>query len=68
MPWVQNFGHAVAIGVGTLVTMYLLSVMWFWFKARKFNNVEKISAEDLRERLATLSPDRLVVNRRCAQP
>ena len=33
----------------------------FWVRARKYNEIEKISAANLNERLKTLSPDRLVV-------
>ena len=59
--WVQNFGHAVLYLVLLLLGAYLVSVLTFSFKARKFNNIQKISAESLRERLQTLDPDKLVI-------
>ncbi len=61
MAWVQRLGHAVAL-VGLLIVVgYAVSVVVFSVKARKYNKIDKISAEALREKLQALSPDKLVV-------
>ena len=59
--WVQTFGHAVLYLVLLIVACYLVSVAVFWVRARKYNEIEKITAVGLNERLKTLSPDKLVV-------
>ena len=59
--WVQNFGHAVFYLILLIVASYLVSVAFFWVRARKYEQIEKISAASLNERLKNLSPDRLVV-------
>ena len=59
--WVQNFGHAVFYTIVLIIAGYLCSIAVFWARARKYNQIEKISAADLNERLKTLGPDRLVI-------
>ena len=59
--WVQRLGHAVLFVVVLLLTGYAISILVFSVKARKYNQIEKISADDLRQRLETLDPNRLVV-------
>ena len=59
--WVQTFGHAVLYFFLLVIGLYLCSVAIFWIRARKYNQIEKISAANLNERLKTLGPDRLVV-------
>ena len=59
--WVQTFGHALFYVVLLLVGSYLVSVALFWVRARKYNQIEKISAANLNERLKHLGPDQLVV-------
>ena len=59
--WVQTFGHAVFYGILLIVGLYLCSVAVFWMRARKYNQIEKISAANLNERLKNLGPDKLVV-------
>jgi membrane protein DedA with SNARE-associated domain/rhodanese-related sulfurtransferase len=59
--WVQGVGHAVTLLFLVLAAFYLASIVIFSIKARKYNDIEKISAEDLRDRLHTLSPDKLVI-------
>jgi membrane protein DedA with SNARE-associated domain/rhodanese-related sulfurtransferase len=59
--WVQGVGHAVSLLCLLLAAGYIASIVIFTIKARKFNNIQKISAEDLRLRLETLSPDKIVV-------
>ena len=59
--WVHRLGHAVAIVGLLLVLGYVISVIVFHIKARKYNKVEKVSAEELRERLQALDPGKLVV-------
>ena len=59
--WIGRLGHAVLILVLLLLAGYLVSILIFTIKARKYNNIEKISAENLHQRLQSLTPDRLVV-------
>ena len=59
--WVQNFGHAVLYLILLVVASYLVSIAIFWVRARKYEQIEKISAASLNERLKNLSPDKLVV-------
>lgn len=59
--WVQTFGHAVFYVVLLIIGSYLVSVAMFWVRARKYNEIEKITAANLNERLKTLGPDKLVV-------
>jgi membrane protein DedA with SNARE-associated domain len=49
--WLRTLGHAVLILILLLVVSYLVSVVIFWIRARKYNQIEKVSAETLRERL-----------------
>lgn len=59
--WVGRLGHAFLF-VGLLLLLgYAVSVVKFSLQARKYNEIEKISAGNLRERLQALSPDKLVV-------
>ena len=59
--WVQTFGHAVLYAVLLIIGCYAVSVAVFWIRARKYNQIEKISAVNLTERLKNLGPDKLVV-------
>jgi membrane protein DedA with SNARE-associated domain/rhodanese-related sulfurtransferase len=59
--WLQTLGHAVLIVILTLVAAYAVSLVVFWAKARKYEKIQKISAETLRERLLTRDPSKLVV-------
>ncbi len=59
--WVQRLGHVVLIVVALLVMGYILSVLVFALRSRKYEKIEKISAESLRERLLTMDPNKLVV-------
>ena len=59
--WVHTFGHAVFYLILLVVASYLVSVAMFWVRARKYNQIEKITAANLNERLKNLSPDKLVV-------
>jgi membrane protein DedA with SNARE-associated domain/rhodanese-related sulfurtransferase len=59
--WIQNFGHAVMYLIIVLIAAYAVSVLVFWIRARKYNKIEKISAETLRERLVSGDPSRLVI-------
>jgi rhodanese-related sulfurtransferase len=59
--WLHNLGHAVFILVALLVASYAVSVVVFWIKARKYNQIEKISAETLRLRLEAGDPSRIMV-------
>jgi len=59
--WVGRLGHVVLFLVLLLVAGYAVSVIVFWIRARKYNRIDKISAEVLRERLASRDPSKLVV-------
>ena len=59
--WLQTLGHAVVIGICLLVGGYAISVVVFWIRARKYDKIEKITAETLVDRLLTRDPSKLVV-------
>ncbi len=59
--WVATLGHAVLIIFLLMLLGYAISVLVFTIKARKYNRIRKISAAELRQRLQSLTPDRLVV-------
>jgi membrane protein DedA with SNARE-associated domain/rhodanese-related sulfurtransferase len=59
--WIGRLGHAVLFVVLALIAGYAISVLIFTIRARKYNKISKISAQDLKTRLEMLSPDRLVV-------
>ena len=59
--WIENLGHAVMFLVLSIIVAYLASVLVFWIRARKYNKIEKISADVLRTRLQDGDPDRLVI-------
>jgi membrane protein DedA with SNARE-associated domain/rhodanese-related sulfurtransferase len=59
--WIATLGHAVLILFLLLAAGYALSILIFTVKARKYEKIQKISAADLKRRLETLTPDRLVV-------
>jgi membrane protein DedA with SNARE-associated domain/rhodanese-related sulfurtransferase len=54
-------GHVVLIVILLLVAGYAVSVIVFWVKARKYNQIERVSAEALRARLESRDPSRLMV-------
>jgi membrane protein DedA with SNARE-associated domain/rhodanese-related sulfurtransferase len=56
-----SVGHAVLFVVILLIAGYAVSIIIFWFRARKYNKIEKISAQTLRERLESVDPTRLVI-------
>ena len=57
----QRIGHVVLLLVLLVVLGYACSVIVFWIKARKYNRIEKISAETLRDRLERRDPSKLMV-------
>jgi membrane protein DedA with SNARE-associated domain/rhodanese-related sulfurtransferase len=59
--WLRTLGHAVLILILLLVVSYLVSVVIFWIRARKYNQIEKVSAETLRERLESRDPSKIMV-------
>jgi membrane protein DedA with SNARE-associated domain/rhodanese-related sulfurtransferase len=59
--WLHTLGHAVLIVVLLLIASYAISVVVFWIKARKYNQIEKISAETLRLRVESRDPSRIMV-------
>ena len=59
--WIGRLGHAVLFLFLLLLAGYAVSILVFTIRARKYNKISKISAHELRERLQTLTPDRLVV-------
>ena len=61
MAYVQRLGHAV-LGLALLLLLaYAVSLLLFTIKARKYNRIQKITAEELRERLQATTPDKVVV-------
>lgn len=59
--WIATLGHAVLILAGLLVLAYAVSIIVFAIKARKYEKISRISAEELKQRLEAASPNRLVV-------
>ena len=59
--YVQTLGHAALLLVLTLIAAYAVSMVVFWIKARKYNKIEKISAQTLRERLEATDGSKLVI-------
>ena len=58
---VGRVGHAVTVVVALGVLVYVLILVAFTLRARRFKKIEKIPAATLYERLQELTPDRLVV-------
>src|ERR1019366_6362240 len=56
-----TLGHAMLFVIVLLVVAYAISILVFAIKARKYDKIQKISAEDLKERVEALGHDRLVV-------
>jgi membrane protein DedA with SNARE-associated domain/rhodanese-related sulfurtransferase len=59
--WITRLGHAVLLLVLLVVAAYLISILVFTIKARKYDQIEKITARELHQRILSLDPDRLVV-------
>ena len=59
--WVAKLGHAMLSVLLLLGVAYAISILVLTIKARKYNQIEKISAHDLKQRVDALGPDRLVV-------
>ncbi len=59
--WVQRLGHAFLLIGGLLVIGYFISILVFSLKARKYNNIQKITAVSLKERLLQLDTDKIVI-------
>jgi len=57
--WLHTIGHAVLILVAILVAGYGLSVLFFLDTCRKYNKIQKVSAETLRIRLSEADPTKL---------
>jgi membrane protein DedA with SNARE-associated domain/rhodanese-related sulfurtransferase len=61
MAWIERVGHAFLLIGGLLLAGYIVSIVIFSIKARKYNKIDKISAASLQERLQNLHPDKLVI-------
>ncbi len=59
--WVNQLGHAFLFVILFLGVSYAIVIVVFTVKARKYNKIEKISAEDLRRRLELKDPSKLFV-------
>ena len=59
--WVQRLGHAVLFVGILLLAAYAVSVLVFHFKARKYNKIDKISAEALYNLIHAENPDKLFI-------
>jgi membrane protein DedA with SNARE-associated domain/rhodanese-related sulfurtransferase len=59
--WLQTLGHAVVVVIVALIAAYAISVLVFWIKARKYNKIPRIAAEDLRDRIAAHDASRLMI-------
>jgi membrane protein DedA with SNARE-associated domain/rhodanese-related sulfurtransferase len=59
--WIATLGHAVLILIGILALGYAIAILVFTVKARKYDKIRKITAPELKQRLESLTPDRLVV-------
>ena len=58
---IARIGHLVLLAVIFLIAVYGISWLVFSLRARRFKNIERITAESLQERLQAFNPDRLVV-------
>jgi len=59
--WIATLGHAMLFVIIVLGVAYAISILVFAIKARKYDKIRKISAEDLKLRVEALGPDRVVV-------
>lgn len=59
--WIENAGHAVLLAVLLLAAGYGLVVVFLTLRARRFRQIEKISAVNLRDRLQSMDSGRLVI-------
>ena len=59
--WVARAGHAVLAVVMVLLLGYIATLVVSTLRARRYKQIEKVSAQGLHERLQTKTPDRLVV-------
>ncbi len=59
--WVHSLGHAFLMLALLLLAGYAVSVIVFAIRARKYNRIQKISADELRQRVEASTPDSLVV-------
>lgn len=59
--WVQGLGHVFLFLGLLLIVGYAISIMVFAIRARKYNRIQRISAQDLRVRVEALTPDSLVI-------
>jgi membrane protein DedA with SNARE-associated domain len=58
---IERAGNALLAAVLLLVLGYIVVIVFFTLRARRYKTIEKISAEGLHERLQALTPDRLVI-------
>ena len=59
--WVRQAGNAALAAVLLLALGYALIVLVFTLRARRYKEIDRISAGSLQERLQALTPDRLVI-------
>ena len=59
--WIGRAGHVVLTGLLLLALIYGCGWAIFAFKARRFNQIERVDPEELRRRLQEINPDKLVV-------
>jgi membrane protein DedA with SNARE-associated domain/rhodanese-related sulfurtransferase len=59
--WMEQAGHAVLLMLLLIAVGYAVVVLFFIFKARRFQEIDKITAVGLRERLDHVEPNRIVV-------
>jgi membrane protein DedA with SNARE-associated domain/rhodanese-related sulfurtransferase len=59
--WIAQAGHAVLALVALLLLGYMGTLVVFTLRARRYKSIEKITAENLYDRLQALTPDRLVI-------
>ena len=59
--WIASAGHAVMYVVVLAVAGYGVTLLVFTWRARRFREIEKISALTLYERLQAMTPDKLVI-------
>ncbi len=59
--WVGRLGHTVLAIVALLLLGYVGVLVVFTLRSRRYKTIEKITAENLHERMQALSPNSLVV-------
>ena len=59
--YIENVGHVLLLGLLLAGGGYGLMLLYLSLRSRRYRQIEKITAESLRERLGAVDPNRLVI-------